>query len=88
MDDVVFVTVNWGVMISYYSMIETGRTGYISISNRVINLKDNSLYFSNDNSQIDIIKGKWNTPPNYDNAIDRIQGAVNKAIEVEKTIFK
>lgn len=87
-DDVVFVNVNWGVMISYYSMVETGRTGYASISNRVINLKDNSLYFSNDNSQVDVIKGKWNTPPNYDNAKGRIQEAVNKAIEVEKNIFK
>ena len=87
-DDIVFVNVNWGVIISYYSMVETGRAGYALISNRVVNLNDNSLYFSNDNPQAVVIKGKWNTPPNFDNAKSKIEEALNKAIEVEKTIFK
>lgn len=87
-DDVMLVNVNWGVIISYYSMVETGRAGYALISNRVINLNDNSLYFSNDNPQSVVIKGKWNTPPNFDHAKSKIAEALNKAIEVEKTVFK
>lgn len=87
-DDVVFVNVNWGAMISYYSMVETGRAGYAYVSNRVINLKDNSLYFANDNPQTEIIKGKWNTAPDFANAKGRIEQAVKKAIEVERNVFK
>ncbi len=87
-DDVVFVNVNWGVIISYYSMIETSRAGYTYLSNRVINLNDNSLYFANDNVQTEVIKGKWNVAPNYENAINKIGETMNKAIEVERNVFK
>ena len=87
-DDVIFVNVNWGVMISYYSMIETGRGGYIYLDNNVVNTADNTLYFAQNNVKMEIIKGKWNTPPNYDNAIGKITEAVNKALDAEKNIFK
>ena len=87
-DDVIFVNVNWGVIISYYSMIETGRAGYIYLDNNVVNTTDNTLYFAQNNVKMEIIKGKWNTPPNYENALGKISEAVNKGIEVERTIFK
>ncbi len=87
-DDVVFVNVSWGVIISYYSMIETGRSGYTYLENRVIDLKDNSLYYANDNVQTAIIKGKWNMPPNYDNAKSKIKESMDKAIEIERSVFK
>ncbi len=87
-DEVVFVNVDWGVIISYYSMIETGRSGYAYLQNKVVNLQDNSLYFSNDNAQTEIIKGKWNVAPSYENAISKIDAALNKAISVEKDLFK
>ncbi len=87
-DDVIFVNVNWGVLISYYSMIETGRAGYIYLDNNVVNTTDNTLYFAQNNVKMEIIKGKWNTPPNYENALGKIAEAVNKAIEVERNIFK
>ena len=87
-DDVIFVNVNWGVLISYYSMIETGRAGYIYLDNNVVNTADNTLYFAQNNVKMEIIKGKWNTPPNYENAFGKIADAVNKAIEVERNIFK
>ena len=87
-DDIIFVNVNWGLMISYYSMIETGRMGYAYLDNSVIDMKDNSLYFAQDNVQAVPIKGKWNTPPNYENAMGKIAEAVNLAIEKEKSVFK
>ena len=87
-DEVAFVNVNWGVIISYYSMIETGRAGYTYIDNRIVNLNDNTLYFANDNVKNAVIKGKWNTPPNYDNALAKITEALNNAKETEKTLFQ
>lgn len=87
-DEVNFVNVGWGVMISYYSMIETGRAGYTYIDNRIVNLSDNTLYFANDNVKTAIIKGKWNTPPNYENAISKISEALNSAKETEKELYK
>lgn len=87
-DDVIFVNVNWGVIISYYSMIETGRAGYIYLDNNVVNTTDNTLFFAQNNVKMEIIKGKWNTAPTYDNAVGKIAEAVNKAIDQERTIFK
>lgn len=87
-DEVNFVNVSWGVIISYYSMIETGRSGYTYIDNRIVNLSDNTLYFANDNIKTAVIKGKWNTPPNYENAMSKIAEALNTAKETEKSLYK
>ncbi|WP_234111735.1 hypothetical protein [Chryseobacterium sp. R2A-55] len=87
-DEVAFVNLNWGLMISYYSMIETGRAGYAYFDNRLVNLSDNSLYFANDNMKTIMIKGKWDGAPNYENAISKISETLNQAIEVEKNLYK
>ena len=86
-DEIIFVNLVWGVQISYYSMIETGRNGYAYFDNRIINLNDNSLYLANDNFQLAPIKGKWNTPPNYEIAEKAINDALKKGIEKEKSLF-
>ncbi|WP_304343029.1 hypothetical protein [Chryseobacterium koreense] len=87
-DEVAFINLNWGLMISYYSMIETGRAGYVNFDNRLVNLADNSLYFANDNMKNVPINGKWNVGPNYENAINKISETLNQAIEVEKNLYK
>ena len=87
-DEVLFVNLNWGLMISYYSMIETGRAGFAYFDTRLVNTTDNSLYLSNDNIQQTPLKGKWNVEPEYEAAVSNIGSTLDKAIEIEKTLFK
>jgi predicted small secreted protein len=87
-DELLFVNLKWGVMISYYSMIETGREGFCYFDTRLVNTSDNSLHLSNNNSQFSIIKGKWNVEPEYENAVSNIKIALDKAIEIEKGLLK
>jgi len=86
-DNVIFVNMNWGIMVSYYSMIETGRAAFAYIDTKVVNLDDQSLYYSNPEAQSIVIKGKWNTPPAYENAAGKIREAVDKTIEAERKTF-
>lgn len=87
-DEVLFVDVNWGLMIGYYSMIETDRSGFARFDTSIVNTTDNSLYLSHQNIKLNKIKGKWKTPPEYENIISTIKQTLEDAIEEEKTIFK
>lgn len=86
-DEIIFVNLMWGVQVSYYSMIETGRSGFANFDTKIVNLDDNSLYLSNTNVQLVPIKGKWNTPPNYEIAEKAIKEALDRGLEKEKTIL-
>ena len=87
-DEVLFVNVNYGMMISYYSMIETGRAAYTYFDTRLVNLTDNSLYLANDNVQMTPIKGKWDVPPAYENVMTNMKATIDKAMTIEKTVVK
>lgn len=87
-DEVLFVNLNWGALISYYSMIETGRSGYANFDTKLINTADNSLIFANNSVNMVPIKGKWNVGPEYQNAVGTIKEALDKGAETEKTLFK
>lgn len=87
-DEVLFTEVNYGLMISYYSMIETGRSGYSSINSKIVNLTDNSLIMDNYNTQITPLKGKWDVPPAYENVSTNVKTTLDKAYEAEKALLK
>ena len=86
-DEVLFVDVNYGIMVSYYSMIETGRSAYIFTRSEIVNLNDNALLLGNTNIQSNVIKGKWNTPP-YENVKNNIKIIIDKTIAAEQNIIK
>ena len=86
-DEVLYVRVKYGILVSYYSMVEIGREGYTMLNANIIDLDDNSLL-----SQYTIrakapLKGKWNEAPEYTNLKNAIQLAINKSAESLKTKF-
>lgn len=86
-DELLLVDVKYGLFISYYGMIELSKSGYCNISSLIINLDDNSILFKNPSIQSFKLKGKWNTPPNYDNLKESIAMSINNAIQTEKVKF-
>lgn len=85
-DELLFVNVNYGFMISYYGMIETGKAAYTGITTQIIDLNDQHLILSNPNAKQEILK-KWKDN-NYENSINGVRTAFDKLKEDEKTIFK
>lgn len=66
-------------------MIETGKIGNCRIDSEIIDLSDNSIVFKNFSNSVEKIKGKWKTPPEYENLKHSISGAIEKTINLEKT---
>ena len=85
-DEVLFSNVNYGFMISYYGMIETGKAGYTNIATNLVNLSDNSLDFANTTVQLAPIS-KWKDN-NYQNSVSSVKKTMDKAIEEEAKVFK
>jgi len=86
-DELLLVYVNYGLLISYYGFIETGRLGYCQISSEIINLDDNSLIYKNQSISRETMKGKWNTPPQYENLTNTIKKAIDNSIQQEQSKF-
>lgn len=87
-DELLLVDVYYGIMVSYYSMFETGRSAHSAFNTKLINLNDNSLLLSNYNPQITPIKGKWDVPPVYDNVTNNMKTTLENSYAVEKTVVK
>lgn len=83
-DEVMIIQVNYGLLVSYYSMIEIGWQGQAVISNSVVDLNNNALLFQDRVSALEKLKGKWNTPPSYQNLITAIKDAINKCFTLHK----
>jgi hypothetical protein len=43
-DEIMFVKVKYGILVSYYGMIELDKQGYVNTATEVVDLNDNSLY--------------------------------------------
>lgn len=84
-DEVMIIKVNYGLLVSYYSMIEIGWQGQAVISNSVVDLNNNALLFQDRVAALEKLKGKWNTPPDYQNLTNAIQNAINKCLTLQKT---
>lgn len=85
-DELLFVNVNYGFMISYYGMIETGKFAYTGITTQIVDLNDQHLILSNSNARQFPLK-KWKDN-NYENSIQGVRTALDQIEEGEKTIFK
>lgn len=84
-DELLFVNVNYGFMISYYGMIETGKMAHVAFDTKIIDLTDQHLILANYNFKNEILK-KWKDN-NYENSIKGVRTALDKAESEEKTIF-
>ncbi|RIV35980.1 hypothetical protein D2V08_03270 [Flagellimonas lutimaris] len=84
-DELLIVSVRYGLSVSDYGMIETGKDGSCYITYEIVDLDDNSLLYRDTSVGLKKIKGKWKTPPNYDNLTNAIDGAISQATDVQKT---
>ena len=87
-DELLLVDVKYGIMVSYYGFIETGRFGYCQIASEIINLDDNSYLYKDVSVSNEVIKGKWKNPPKYEKLKTSIDRAINKSIQMEKIKIK
>ena len=84
-DELLFVNINYGFMISYYGMIETGKMGHAAIDTKIIDLADQHLILANYNFKNENLK-KWKDN-NYENSVKGVRTALDKAETDEKLIF-
>ncbi|TYC08432.1 hypothetical protein ES677_14470 [Bizionia gelidisalsuginis] len=84
-DELLIVDVQYGLLVSYYGMIETGKTGNCRIDSEIIDLSDNSIVFKDFSNSVEKINGKWKTPPRYENLKNSISGAIVKTINLERS---
>jgi len=82
-DELLFINVDYGFMISYYGMIETGKSAYFSANTNLINLADQSLALANFNAKSNPLK-KWKDN-NYEASVNGVNSAYQQVKELEKT---
>ena len=86
-DEIIYVRANYGLLVSYYGMIETGKEGYVSINSQIINLEDNSLMHAETVFESVDIKGNWKEGEEYSNLKTAINLALDKGIRDLKTKY-
>ncbi len=83
-DELLIVRAKYGILVSYYGFIETGKDGNCRIDSSIINLSDNSIIYSDFSNSTIKIQGKWKTPPKYEALTSSISSAIKNAIYTEK----
>ncbi len=83
-DELVLVSVKYGLYCTYSYGIETKRYGKMYIRTNVINLTDNSIMYQGATINREQITGKWNTPPEYTLLRNGISKAIETSLSQEK----
>ncbi|OCB72933.1 hypothetical protein [Flavobacterium crassostreae] len=86
-DEIMFVKVKYGILVSYYGMIELDKQGYVNIGTEVIDLTDNSLLQQETFQTAAKMNGNWKKGDDYGNLTNSIQEAINSSITTLKTKF-
>lgn len=86
-DEIMFVKVKYGILVSYYGMIELDKQGYVNIATELVDLNDNSLLQQETFQTIAKMQGNWKKGEDYGNLTSSIQEAINNSIITLKTKF-
>ncbi|TDD94214.1 hypothetical protein [Flavobacterium cellulosilyticum] len=84
-DEIIFLKVRYGLLVSYYGVIEIGKQGYVNIGTEFIDLNDNSLLQQDNIQTVTNINGNWKKEEDYENLKTSIQEAINKSVISLKT---
>lgn len=87
-DEIMFVKVKFGLLVSYYGVIELDKQGYINIGTEVVDLSDNSLLQQDVFQIVAKMNGNWKKGEDFENLKNSIQEAINNSILTLKTNFK
>ena len=86
-DEIMFVKVKYGILVSYYGMIELDKNGYINIDTEVVDLSDNSLLQQEMFQTTAKMNGNWKKGEDFGNLKNSIQDAINASIVTFKSKF-
>lgn len=86
-DEIMFVKVKYGILVSYYGMIELDKQGYVNIAMEVVDLSDNSLLQQENFQTVAKVNGNWKKGEDFENLKNSIQDAINSTITTLKTKF-
>jgi hypothetical protein len=86
-DEIMFVKVKYGILVSYYGVIELDKQGYVNIATEVVDLSDNSLLQQENFQTVAKMNGNWKKGEDFENLKNSIQDAINNSITTLKTKF-
>jgi hypothetical protein len=86
-DEIMFVKVKYGILVSYYGMIELDKQGYVNTATEVVDLNDNSLLQQETFQTAAKMNGNWKKGEDFGNLTNSIQDAINSSITTLKTKF-
>lgn len=84
-DEILFVKVKYGILVSYYGLIELDKQGYVNIRTEVVELNDNSLLQQETFQTVANMDGNWKKGEDFENLKNSIQDAISSSIIKLKT---
>lgn len=82
-DEILLVIAEYGINSQYSYGIEVGRNTWFNSMSIIVDLKDNSYFYSGGTYSADAVKGKWKTPPKYENLVTHFENNLLKHIKKE-----
>jgi hypothetical protein len=79
-DEILYIKVKYGILVSYYGVIEIGKQGYVNIGTEIIDLSDNSLLQQENIQSIANIKGNWKKGEDFENLKNAIKEAIDNSM--------
>lgn len=86
-DEIMYIKVKYGLLVSYYGVIETGKQGYVNIATQIVDLTDNTLLQQQNIQTVASIKGNWKKGEDFGNLNSAIQEAIDNSVSTLKTKF-
>jgi hypothetical protein len=86
-DELMIVTVDYGLNQNYSGAFEAGKGGYSHVVSNIVDLNNNSIIYKGESWGNGSLKSKWDTPPDYEFLREAIDAAINQAVETEKTKY-
>ncbi|MEC5167372.1 hypothetical protein RCH18_003127 [Flavobacterium sp. PL11] len=86
-DEIMFVKIKYGILVSYYGVIELDKQGYVNIATEVVDLSDNTLIQQESFQTVAKMQGNWKKGEDFGNLKNAIQEAINNSLITLKTKF-
>ena len=86
-DEIMFVKVKYGILVSYYGVIELDKNGYVNIDTELVDLSDNSLLQQEMFQTTAKMNGNWKKGEDYGNLKNSIEDAIKASVETLKSKF-
>ena len=86
-DELMIVTIDYGLNQNYSGMFEAGKGGYAHIMTQIVNLTDNSVIYKAETWGNGRLENDWDTPPDFEPLRMAIDAAINQAVESERARY-